>query len=57
MPNTNQMRQALKAAYPGRSWKQKVNNMSDNQVLAIFSRIKEEEEKQKKEQELQMRLF
>jgi hypothetical protein len=57
MPNVNQMRQAIIAAYPGKSWKQKVNQMSDNQIIAIFSSLKEREEQEKKEQERQMRLF
>lgn len=57
MPNVNQMRQAVMAAYPSESWKRKVMCMSDNQILAIFSSLKEREEKEKKEQEFQMRLF
>ena len=57
MPDVNQMRQAIIAAYPGKNWKKNVNRMSDNQILAIFSSLKEREEKEKKEQEKQMRLF
>lgn len=33
-------REALKAAYSGPKWRQKVNKMSDGQVVAIHMRLK-----------------
>ncbi len=57
MPNINQMRIVLISAYPGTKWKNRVSQMSDNQVVAIFHNLEKQEEKEKKEQEKQMRLF
>ena len=34
-----QMRCAIYDAYPGDSWHEKVNNMSDNQVVAVYMRF------------------
>lgn len=33
-------REALKGAYPGEKWAEKVNNMSDAQVTATYLRLK-----------------
>lgn len=33
------MRIRLLSAYPGDKWKKKVENMSDNQVIAIHKRL------------------
>ena len=33
------MRNIVRTAYPGDKWKNKVNNMSDNQVMAIYFRM------------------
>jgi hypothetical protein len=38
--NTNQKREAVKGAYSGDKWKQKVDNMSDDQITAIYIRLK-----------------
>jgi hypothetical protein len=35
-----QQRELLKSAYLSTSWTQKVNKMSDQQVIAIFFRLK-----------------
>lgn len=34
-----QMRAALKKTYPGKSWAEKVDKMSDSQVLAVYNRL------------------
>ena len=34
--SVQQMRAAIYEVYPGRSWKEKVNNMSDAQVIAVY---------------------
>lgn len=36
---TPQMRQAIKNAYSGKNWAQKVINMSDEQVIAVYFRL------------------
>ncbi len=36
------MRTHLIAAYPGPNWKKKVDRMSDNQVIAVYSRLVKE---------------
>ena len=36
--NLDQMRQALAAMYNGEKWRQKVANMSAEQVVAVYSR-------------------
>lgn len=33
------MRDFVRTAYPGDKWKAKVDNMSDNQVMAIYFRM------------------
>lgn len=33
-------REALRKAYPSKKWTLKVNKMSDNQVIAIYKRLK-----------------
>lgn len=33
-------REAVKAAYPGNAWQQKVQKMSDNQIVAVYFRLK-----------------
>lgn len=35
-----QKREALKGAYPGKKWAEKVDNMSDSQVTAMYMRLK-----------------
>lgn len=36
----DQMREAIKKAYRSPKWTRKVNNMPDNQVVAIFKNLK-----------------
>lgn len=40
MASTVQKREALKQAYSGQKWADKVNKMSDNQVIATYLRLK-----------------
>ena len=37
--NSVQMRDYVSKAYPGVAWKNKVSRMSDNQVLAVYTRL------------------
>jgi hypothetical protein len=37
--SVEQMRKAVEEAYPGEKWKNKVKHMSDNQVLAVYTRL------------------
>lgn len=37
--STNQKREALKGAYKSKSWAKKVNDMSDDQVIAVYLRL------------------
>ena len=36
----NKERELLKKAYPGQRWIDKVNSMSDAQVIAVYFRLK-----------------
>ena len=38
--STERARQALLKAYPGKVWADKVNKMTDSQVVAIYMRLK-----------------
>lgn len=38
--NTDQKRDAVRGAYSGDKWKKKVDDMSDDQVTAIYIRLK-----------------
>lgn len=40
--NTAQKREALKGAYKNASWRTKVQNMSDAQVIAVYMRLKQQ---------------
>lgn len=41
MAGTNSKeREAVKAAYPSRKWETKVDHMSDDQVTAVYLRLK-----------------
>lgn len=33
-------RQAVLSAYPGKRWAEKVQKMSDNQIIAVYFRLK-----------------
>lgn len=35
-----QMRKAIKEAYPGADWPSKVDKMSDRQVFAVYDRLR-----------------
>lgn len=37
---SNQDRETLKKAYPSRKWAQKVDKMSDSQVVAVLMRLR-----------------
>lgn len=37
---TNAERKLLKDAYPGKKWAEKVDKMSDSQVIAVLSRFR-----------------
>lgn len=36
------MREALKGAFPSQKWLEKVNNMSDSQVVAVYFNLKQQ---------------
>lgn len=38
--NTHQKREALKSAYSGKSWSRKVDKMPEDQVDAIYIRLR-----------------
>lgn len=38
----DQKRTAVRAAYEGKKWQVKVDKMSDDQVIAIYSRLKDQ---------------
>jgi hypothetical protein len=38
--NTNQKREALKKAFPGAKWAEKVRQMTEAQVVAIYLNLK-----------------
>lgn len=40
MDDNSLKREQLKKAYPSKSWEHKVNNMTDEQVVAIYLRLK-----------------
>lgn len=40
MSDTEKKRQALLAAYPGPSWADKVKRMPEDQVIAVYLRLK-----------------
>lgn len=37
---SNKEREALKKAYPSKKWAEKVNKMSDAQVIAVYMRLR-----------------
>lgn len=43
-PQVEQMKTELLKRYPSRKWKDKVLKMSDNQIIAIFFRMKQKGE-------------
>jgi hypothetical protein len=38
--DVNQMRELLYTAYPGQKWSDKVKKMTDDQVTAVFLRLR-----------------
>lgn len=40
MDDLEQKKEALKKAYPGKKWADKVNKMSEDQVIATYLRLK-----------------
>jgi hypothetical protein len=43
--SVDSMRNIVRTAYPGDKWKARVDNMSDNQVMAIYFRMCREPDK------------
>lgn len=43
------MRDAISRAYSGKSWKQKVSKMPDNQIIAVYNRLLKEDEEERLE--------
>lgn len=37
---TTKEREALKSVYPGKGWAEKVSKWSDEQVIAVYKRLK-----------------
>ena len=40
MSNTKKERQLLKQVYPNKKWAERVDKMSDNQVVAVYMRLR-----------------
>lgn len=40
--SVDQMRDKVKEAYPGAEWKRKVNNMGENQIIALYYKFRNE---------------
>lgn len=40
--STDEMRQALKRVYPGPKWSHKVDQMNNEQVIAVYVRLKQQ---------------
>lgn len=45
MPDLNHMRQDLYSRYPGKAWKLKVDDMPDDQIIALWYSMREREQK------------
>jgi hypothetical protein len=41
--NANKEREYVKAVYPNAAWSKKVDSMADDQVIAIYLRLKQSE--------------
>ena len=52
-----ELRRKLYFKYPGEKWKKKVDNMTDNQLIAISRSIAERDEKRKAKEPKQLSLF
>ena len=55
--NILDLRRALYFKYPGKKWKDRVDKMTDNQVIAVSRSITEREEKRKAKEPKQLSLF
>lgn len=40
MPNPAKQREVLAGVYPGKAWKEKVSELPDSEVVAIYRRLK-----------------
>ena len=52
-----ELRRNLYFKYPGKKWKDRVDKMTDNQVIAVSRSIAEREEKRKAKEPKQLSLF
>jgi hypothetical protein len=43
MLTEQQIRDALKSVYPGKKWAKRVDNMTDDQALAIYLNLKSQD--------------
>ena len=55
--NILDLRRSLYFKYPGKKWKDRVDKMTDNQVIAVSRSIAEREEKRKAKEPKQLSLF
>lgn len=55
--NILDLRRSLYFKYPGKKWKDRVDKMTDNQVIAVSRSITEREEKRKAKEPKQLSLF
>ena len=55
--NILDLRRALYFKYPGKKWKDRVDKMTDNQVIAVSRSIIERDEKKKAKEPKQLSLF
>ena len=52
-----ELRRSLYFKYPGKKWKDRVDKMTDNQVIAVSRSITERDEKKKAKEPKQLSLF
>lgn len=63
MADINKIKSFLYSCYPGNGWKKKVDHMSDMQLIAVWSRLKNKKVKEdkkdipEKKEEVQLSLF
>ena len=51
------LRKKLYLKYPAKKWKDQVDKMTDNQVIAVFRSITEREDREKEKKPRQLSLF
>lgn len=62
MPNLVQIKTFLYSRYPGKQWRKKIEEMPEDQLVAVYYSIKSREEKKgipepKKDEMVQLSLF